>query len=118
MFTFRTRNKYEIIVERPAVYGGDTGYTSVVRDVYGEANVKASVNSDSGGTLYVEGAFTPTGPWVILFSLPTIVDPNTGLNVADCSIPASGRRYIRVRYDSAPNPVGVNFDIAAYLIPA
>lgn len=117
MFTFRTRSKYEIIVENPTVYGGATSYTSVIRDVVGEGLVKAAVNSDSAGTLYIEGSILPAGPWVCLFTNPTIVDPCSGLNVADLSIPTSGRRYIRVRYDCAPNPVGVNFNISAYMIP-
>lgn len=117
MFTFRTRDKYEVIIERPGPYGGATGYTSPVRDQVGEGSVRASVNSDSAGTLYLEGAFLPTGPWVALFTDPTIVDPITGLNVADFSVPTAGRRYVRVRYDCAPNPIGVNFDIAAYMTP-
>ncbi len=117
-FTFRTRVKPEWIADGAGtVYGGDTSWTSAVRDVVGEGTLKASVNSDSPGILYVEGAIDPAGPWINLFAMATILDAASGLYVADISIPVAGRRYVRVYFDSAPNPIGVNFDISAYMIP-
>jgi len=117
-FTFKTRVKPEWLAEGSGgAYGGDTGWWSVVRDVVGEGTVKASVNSDSPGVLYVQGAMTPFGPWVSLYALGTVLDTDTGLYVADLSIPVAGRRYIRIHFDSFPNPIGVNFDISAYMIP-
>jgi hypothetical protein len=118
-FTFKTRVKPEWIADGGgSVYGGDTSWTSNIREVTGEGSIKASINSDSAGVLYIEGTMRPAvGPWIVLYSMATVLDVATGLYVADISIPVPGRRYIRIRYDAGASPIGVNFDVQAYMVP-
>lgn len=93
---------------------GIGGATGQARDVGNPANAGggemsrfgAVVNTDQAGTLYIDGSFSPAGPWRQQGSIAAVVGGS-----ADLSVPIRFR-YYRVRYVNGATQTGAgNFAI-------
>lgn len=98
---------------------GGLSFASTTMNGLGMQEVRCGVTNGSGssGTLRVLGAWLSTGPFIILESKATAVDPLTGHHVADMVV-CFTRNFIIVDFVAvgAPGLTAV-FQLGAYFVP-
>jgi len=98
---------------------GDVTYSSPVKEGRGYDTIRTGVVNGpaSPGTLRVEGAWLATGPFVVLHSEGTAVDPLSGLDAAEFIIQFSFP-FLRATFIPAGAPnITANFQLGAYMLP-
>lgn len=107
----------EKIVEPPNTFvGGATSFLSGIRDGKGHSEYHVAASNNTAFTLRILHAWRTTGPFTLDQEVAAIVDPVTGLFVAEIIAPIS-KRYIRISIDAPAPGLGVDFEVGGYFLP-
>lgn len=105
----------EMCVEPPNSYTpGDLFYTSAIRDGKGHAEYHIAVVNDNPFTLQVQHSWQTVGTWTEDHTIASVVDPVSGLNVAEIVAPVT-KRYVRAHI--VGTILGPNFEVGWYFLP-
>lgn len=108
----------EKVLEPPNTFvGGAASFMSSIRDGKGHSEYHVAAANLTAFTLKILHAWRTTGPFTLDQTLAAIVDPETGLFVAEIIAPIS-KRYIRIVVD-APGPGldAATFEVGGYFLP-
>lgn len=108
----------EKIIEPPNLFApAATSFVSAIRDGKGHSEYHVAAANTTAFTLKILHSWRSTGPFTQDQSIAAVVDPETGLFVAEIIAPIS-KRYIRIVVDApAPGLDATDFEVGGYFLP-
>lgn len=107
----------ESVAAPPNTYtGGAPSFTSSIRDGKGHAEYHIAAVNDTAFTLQVQHAWLSTGIFTEDQLISSVLDPVSGMHVAEIIAPVT-KRFVKVVIDAPVPGLGANFEFGMYFQP-